>query len=116
MWRKEEEMSNYITIIKWGICFVVFLVLVIGINSYANLKAELATSQDQVKVLSSTIEEQNKAIDELKLDVEKYKEQKPQIVEKIVTKYKNVEVKDTTCEETLKSIYNLQQEFFRINK
>jgi hypothetical protein len=37
-------------------------------------------------------------------------------VEKIVTKYKNVEVKDTTCEETLKSIYNLQQEFFRINK
>lgn len=88
------------------------IILAVFVWDYASTKAELQEKKAELLILSEKVEKQNESIKQMSLDIDLYKEQKPTTVEKIVTKYNKVLVKDTTCEETLKGIYDLQKEFF----
>lgn len=79
---------------------------------YRATKSELTEKKAQLMAMSSQIEEQNKAIQTLEVDVNTYKKQQPQVIEKVVTKYKNVQVVDNTCEAKLSAIYSAQQVFY----
>lgn len=54
---------------------------------------------------------QSKQIEQQKIDIEKYKNQKPIIKEKIITKYKDKVVYDNTCESKLKAYETLLETF-----
>lgn len=54
---------------------------------------------------------QSKQIEQQKIDIEKYKNQKPIIKEKIITKYKDKVVYDNTCESKLKAYESLLETF-----
>lgn len=100
---------NYI---KIGLIGAVLVIVVLLIIDYTTSKAELQAKKAELLLLSHTIQEQNTAIKKLEIDVETYKNKKPQIVEKIVEKYKTTEVKDETCEAYMVAIYQDQLKFF----
>lgn len=96
---------------------VILAVFLVGIAlfffyDYRATKSELTEKKAQLMVLSTQIEEQNAAIKSLEVDVSTYKEQQPKVIEKVVTKYKNVQVVDNTCEAKLSAIYAAQQVFY----
>ena len=101
---------------------ILALLLVIGICAgfiydYSQTKSNLQAKKAEIMIMSDKIKAQNDAIAGLKLDVEAYKNKKPQIIEKIVTKYQNIEVKDETCEAKLEAIHEAQKLFYQsINK
>lgn len=97
-----------------GIAIAIISVALLGYSLYDTQK-ELLAKKTELVVVSSKLEEQNKAIESLKLDITKYKNQKPKVIEKIVTKYNEIKVKDDTCESYLEAIYNTQVEFFNRN-
>lgn len=82
------------------------------IYSFVLTREELASKRIELSVVSSKLENQNKAIESMKLDLEAYKNKKPKIVEKIVTKYEQIQVRDEKCESYLEAIYKAQIEFF----
>ena len=79
---------------------------------YIQTKELYRVKQSELLSLSAHLQEQNEAIARLKIDVETYKNKKPQIVKQIVTKYEEVQIKDETCEAELESIRQLTQTFF----
>lgn len=96
-----------------SLCVVLGFVTAISLfYDYVHTKELYRVKQSELLALSMHLEEQNKAIEELKVDVEKYKNKKPQIIEKIVTRYEQVELKDKTCEAELETIKQLTQAFF----
>lgn len=101
---------------------ILAVLLVIGICAgfiydYSQTKSYLQAKKAEIMIMSDKIKAQNDAIAGLKLDVETYKNKKPQIIEKIVTKYQNIEVKDNTCEAKLEAIHEAQKLFYQsINK
>lgn len=106
---------------KYGvkIAVVMFLlgIVVFFIFDYKNIKNELVVKKAEILIMSDRIASQNEHIGKLKIDVDTYKNKKPQIVEKIVTKYEEIEVKDETCEAKLDAIYEAQKVFFKsVNK
>lgn len=105
-----------LTYIKWIIGFLIFSVLVGFLYDYIKAKTIISEKEAQIVLLSQAIEEQNKSINKLELDISNYKKQKPKIVEKIVEKYKTIKVKDNSCESYLNSIYEAQQLFFNRNE
>lgn len=82
------------------------------IYSFVLTREELASKRVELSVVSSKLENQNKIIESMKIDLEAYKNKKPKIVEKIVTKYEEIQVKDERCESYLEAIYKAQVEFF----
>lgn len=89
-------------------------VIIVGIIiwDYVDTSIELESKKYELLILSDKMREQNEAIKSLSLDIEKYKNKKPQIVEKIVTKYNEIQVKDKTCEAYMKAIYDSQLVFY----
>lgn len=85
------------------------------IYSYALTKEELSAKKVELSVVSSKLDNQNKIIESMKVDLEAYKKKKPEIVEKIVTKYEQIEIPDAKCESYLEAIYKAQVEFFNRN-
>ena len=75
-----------------GIAIAIISVALLGYSLYDTQK-ELLAKKTELVVVSSKLEEQNKAIESLKLDITKYK----------------------TCESYLEAIYNTQVEFFNRN-
>lgn len=104
---------NALTYVKYGIFLIAFIVVVGFIYDYINTKTKLSDKEAQILLLSESIETQNKAIKDLELDISNYKKQKPKVVEKIVEKYKTINVKDDSCESYMKAIYEAQQSFFK---
>lgn len=106
-----------LTALKWGAIAIIVIITAVGIYDYKETKARLEAKKAEVMIMSDKIKTQNDAIEALKLDVEVYKNKKPQIIEKIVTKYENIQVKDDTCEAKLEAIYEAQKLFFdSVNK
>lgn len=106
---------------KYGvrIAVITFLLGIVAFFAwdYKTIKDDLVAKKAQVQLLSVTIEEQNEKITSMKIDVEAYKNKKPQLIEKIVTQYQEIQVKDETCEAKLDAIYEAQKVFFdAINK
>lgn len=96
------------------ITMVAFIVSIIAFLmwDYSNTKADLQAKKAELQMLSLHIEEQNNAIKALEIDIQAYKNKKPQIIEKIVTKYQEVQVKDNTCEAAMEAIFESQLKFF----
>lgn len=107
---------SFFTYAKSCLIAIVLIGVVYLVWDYSLSKAALEAKKAEILVLSEKMKEQNKAIENLKLDIKAYKNQKPKIIEKIVTKYNNIKVKDKTCEATLKAIYDTQQVFFNRSK
>ena len=84
------------------------------VYDYKITKSALETKKAELIVVSEQIKTQNEAIEKLKIDVETYKNQKPQVIEKIVTKYQNIEVikNNATCEEKLSKLEEYVKVFY----
>lgn len=98
---------------------IAFLLGIVGffIFDYQTVKNDLTRKRAEILIMNDKIQTQNEAIKALEIDVETYKNKKPQIIEKIVTKYQDIVVKDETCESQLEAIYESQRLFFNsINK
>lgn len=99
-----------------GIVLALAVIGIIGafIYDYQLTKEQLETKKAELLAASAQIKSQNEAIESLRLDVESYKNKKPQIVEKIVTKYKEVPVvsTDATCEEKWNSLKDYIRVFY----
>ena len=65
-----------------------------------------------ISTLNNSIEKNNELIKSLEIDVENYKKQKPIIREKIITKYKTIQAKDTECESQIKAVDESMSAFF----
>lgn len=72
----------------------------------------LAIAQEINNQYESIIECNNKKLKQLEVDIEKYKAQKPKIKKEIIVKYKNIKVKDSTCEAKLEKIQRSVDTFF----
>lgn len=99
-----------------GIVLALAIIGIIGafIYDYQLTKEQLETKKAELLAASAQIKSQNEAIESLRLDVESYKNKKPQIVEKIVTRYKEVPVvsTDATCEEKWNSLKDYIRVFY----
>lgn len=84
------------------------------IYDYRLTKEQLETKKAELLAASAEIKSQNEAIEKLRLDVDTYKNLKPQIIEKIVTKYKEIPVvsTDATCEEKWDSLRDYIRVFY----
>lgn len=82
---------------------------------YMHTKELYRVKQNELLTLSAHLQAQNEAIEKLKIDVETYKNKKPQIIEKIVTNYEKIEIRDETCEAELETIRQLTKAFFNRN-
>ncbi len=99
---------NYVSIVKSinitiiALCLITILIMVI---EYANLKSKLTHQELQNISLNKALDNQNKAIQKLYIDIETYKAKKPEIKEKIIYKYKSLPVSNNnSCVEILDSI------------
>lgn len=99
-----------------GIVLALAIIGIIGafIYDYQLTKEQLETKKAELLAASAQIKSQNEAIESLRLDVESYKNKKPQIIEKIVTRYKEVPVvsTDATCEEKWNSLKDYIRVFY----
>lgn len=99
-----------------GIVLALAIIGIVGafIYDYQLTKEQLETKKAELLAASAQIKSQNEAIESLRLDVESYKNKKPQIVEKIVTRYKEVPVvsTDATCEEKWNSLKDYIRVFY----
>ncbi|WP_104714338.1 hypothetical protein [Helicobacter cetorum] len=86
---------------------------VIGVLGFyiLNLKAKNAKLLERLETLNSHVILQNESIEKLELESLKYKSLKPLENNKIKEKYQKVLIKDTTCEDKLKSYESLIQAF-----
>lgn len=104
-------------IIKLLCVVLAFVIASFLFYDYVQTKELYKVKQAELLNLSAHLEQQNEAIAKLKVDVEAYKNKKPQIIEKIVTRYEQVEIRDETCEAELETIRQLTKAFFnRKNK
>lgn len=99
-----------------GIVLALAIIGIVGafIYDYQLTKEQLETKKAELLASSAQIKSQNESIESLRLDVESYKNKKPQIVEKIVTRYKEVPVvsTDATCEEKWNSLKDYIRVFY----
>lgn len=99
-----------------GIVLGLAIIGIVGtfIYDYRLTKEQLEAKKAELLAASAQIKSQNEAIETLRLDVEAYKNKKPQIIEKIVTKYKEVPVvsTDATCEEKWNSLRDYIRVFY----
>lgn len=97
------------------ICALVGVVLFMLI-SYANIKSELTAKEYELASLTLTLETQNAHIKALELDTQKYKDQKPQIKEKIITKYVAQNQYASSCEARLLHIQNQLKAWYGVEQ
>lgn len=93
----------------------VSVILIILIISNLALKSEVDKLRADKALLDSAIELQNDIIKKNELDLEKYKNKKPQVIEKIIKKYEKVPIKNETCEKELQTIKNALNAYFNNN-
>lgn len=86
---------------------IIAILAFIMILAFGNLKAELRAKEYENATLLQSLKKQNEAINNLKLDIKAYQDKKPIIEERIITKYKTLQIpQDSSCEARLKNIQN----------
>lgn len=97
--------------INFGI--IVSLLTLLAYLYFCNRNLESRNDELSKKLHNNqaVLELQTKQIEQQKIDIEKYKKQKPIIQEKIITKYKDKVVYDNTCESKLKAYERLLETF-----
>lgn len=98
---------------KIGLSAVAVIIVSLLVYDYAKTKQEFERQATELKITAFKLQEQNEAIKSMEVDLTSYKSKKPKVIEKIVTKYQRIEVKDETCESYMAAIYNAQVEFFK---
>lgn len=97
----------------------VLLAVIIGLSTtvtiyhFKNKKLEEEKTELMARVAKqeSLIELRNQEVEKNKLEIEEYKNRKPEIKEKIITRYKTVKVETKTCETELGSVKDLLEVF-----
>ena len=104
-------------IIKISLIIVILSVIGFFIYDYKMSKAQLEAKKAELIAVSEQIKSQNEAIEKLKIDVDFYKNQKPKVVEKIVTRYREIEAlkPDATCEERIAKLEEYVKVFYNRN-
>lgn len=102
-------------IIKIVVAIAIIGVITGFIIDYKMTKEKLETKKAELLAAYEQIKSQNDAIKKLEVDVETYKEKKPQIVEKVITKYQDVKVTDETCEAKLEALSAYAKLFYDRN-
>ncbi len=92
-----------------------YLIIVILLGLSANLKTKLALANERLTTSEAHLIKQNEAIQKLELESQKYKALQPREKEKIKERYKQVIIKDHTCEAKLKSFEALINAFRKHN-
>ncbi len=92
-----------------------YIVIIVLLVLNANLKTELALANERLKTNEAHLIKQNETIERLELESQQYKTNKPLEVTKIKDKYHKIPIKDTTCEEKLKSYEALINAFKKSN-
>lgn len=99
-----------------GVVLGLAIIGIIGafIYDYRLTKEQLETKKAELLAASAEIKSQNEAIEKLRLDVDTYKHKRPEIIKKIVTKYKEIPVVsvDATCEQKWESLENYVRAFY----
>lgn len=99
-------MINKILALVFAVLFLIASIVAFIFNwQKQNLEKELVECK-------STIFIQNEAIKQNALDLENFKNAQPFIEKQIETKYQQVAIKDTSCEEERESIKALLDTFF----
>lgn len=107
------NVTTIVSVIKY-ILILSIIASIVGLATALSLaKEELATKKAELAVVGATLDKQNQTVKALQLDVEKYKNKKPQIIEKIITKYQDIEIKDETCEAYMKAINENHHKFMK---
>ncbi len=105
----------------YGLIFGVFrsvgpyLIIVILLGLNANLKTKLALANERLTTNESHLIKQNEVIQKLELESQKYKTLQLKEKEKIKERYKQVIIKDDTCEAKLESYEALINAFKKNN-
>lgn len=81
---------------------------------YRMAKANLEAKKAELVAVSLQIKEQNEKIEKMRLEIDTYKNKKPEIIKEIITKYKEIPVvtADATCEERWKNLEDYVKVFF----
>lgn len=95
-----------------GIIGLLLIVIAFLTFNYVKLSKDYADCSASLANRDTILDVQNKQIEQQRVDIEKYKEVQPQVKEKIVTKYKTIDVTDIKCEAQLKSINNAIDLFY----
>lgn len=93
---------------------IIISALAFFVYDYNITKEQLETKKAELLAASAEIKSQNEAIEKLRLDVDTYKHKRPEIIKKIVTKYKEIPVVsiDATCEQKWESLENYVRVFY----
>lgn len=92
---------------------VLEMIFYIGIIAViTSLSFSVVYLSSKIKDLQYSLKSQNEAILKQKLDLKKYYEEKAKTDAKIITKYKNVYLKDNTCEAKLNEINNVTNLYY----
>ena len=78
--------------------------LLFMLYSYTEVNAQLARKEYENSTLLQSLQAQNRAIERLKLETNHYQKERAQNREKIITKYKSIPIKDTSCQNQLEAI------------
>ncbi|SQB99539.1 Uncharacterised protein [Helicobacter fennelliae] len=107
-------MKNVVYIIV-GVC-VLAIIAYVGFISYKNnaLNSEVAELREALANRDTILQMQNEAILQKALEVENYKKAQEQVKEKIITRYKTIQVDlgTTSCEAKLKALESQLNTFF----
>ena len=106
---------GYSTIARIVVAVMIVSVIAGFIYDYKLTKERLETKKAELIAAYEQIKSQNESIKKLEIDVANYKELKPQIIEKTITKYQNVKVTDETCEAKLNALQEYTNLFFKRN-
>lgn len=95
------------------ICALVGAVLFM-VASYVNIKAKLTAAQYELASLTLALDSQNAHIKALERDAKTYKEAKPKIEQKIITKYVKIKEPISSCESRILHIQNLVRAWYGV--
>lgn len=99
-----------------GLVLITVVISALGslVYEWRITKEQLETKKAELLAASAEIKSQNEAIEKLRLDVDTYKNKRPEIIEKIVTKYKEIPVAsgDATYEQKWESLENYVRVFY----
>ncbi|RKV11105.1 hypothetical protein DDP51_00760 [Helicobacter pylori] len=92
-----------------GVMPYVIIVFLLILNS--NLKAKLVLAEERLTINETHLIKQNEAIETLELEVQKYKASKLLETTRIKDKYREIHIKDNTCESKLEGLEALINAF-----
>ena len=106
-------MEKIVQILLGVLCVIFLLASIVCYIFYARTDSKLQSALKDLAQANTALDFQNAQIQKNALELESYKAQKQTQSQKIITKYSQIKVLDTTCEAQLNAINELLKEFGR---